>query len=89
MSGYIKGKINTKQYSLIPMRCDETISECNSLRVLDVFVNSLDIKKLNFKNADRKTNLAGRPSYNPKDLLKLYIYVYFDGIRSSRKYTKL
>ena len=85
MSGYIEGKINTKQYSLIPMCYDEMISEDNPVRVLEAFVDSLDMKELNFKNSDRKTNLAGRPSYNPKDLLKLYLYGYFNGIRSSRK----
>lgn len=88
MSGYIEGKINTKQYSLIPMCYDEMISEDNPVRVLDVFVDSLDMKKMNFKNADRQASLAGRPSYNPKHLLKLYLYGYFNGIRSSRKLAK-
>lgn len=88
MSGYIEGKINTKQYSLIPMCYDEMISEDNPVRVIDAFVDSLDMKQLNFKNSDRKINLAGRPSYNPKDLLKLYLYGYFNGIRSSRKLAK-
>jgi len=88
MSGYIKGKIDTKQYNLIPVCYDEMISEDNPVRVLDAFVDSLDMKKLDFKNSDRKNNIAGRPSYNPKDLLKLYLYGYFNGIRSSRKLAK-
>ena len=88
MSGYIEGKINTKQYSLIPMCYDEMISKDNPVRVLDAFVDSLDMKKMNFKNADRQASLAGRPSYNPKHLLKLYLYGYFNGIRSSRKLAK-
>lgn len=88
MSGYIEGKINTKQYSLIPVCYDEMISEDNPVRVLDAFVDSLDMKELNFKNADRQSCLAGRPSYNPKDLLKIYLYGYFNGIRSSRKLAK-
>lgn len=88
MSGYVEGKIDIKQYSLIPMCYDEMISEDNPVRVLDAFVDSLDMKQLNFKNSDRKINLAGRPSYNPKDLLKLYLYGYFNGIRSSRKLAK-
>ena len=85
MSGYIEGKTNTKQYSLIPTCYDEMISEDNPVRVLEVFVDSLDLKELNFKNANRDKTIAGRPSYNPKDLLKLYLYGYFNGIRSSRK----
>ena len=88
MSGYIEGKLDTKQYSFLPICYDEIISEDNSVRVLDAFVNSLDMKQLNFKNLDRQSNLAGRPSYNPKDLLKLYLYGYFNGIRSSRKLAK-
>ena len=88
MSGYIEGKVNTKQYSLIPICYDEMISEDNPVRVLDAFVESLDMKELNFKNGDRQKSLAGRPSYNPKDLLKLYLYGYFNGIRSSRKLAK-
>ncbi len=85
MSGYIEGKINTKQYSLIPTCYDEMISEDNPVRVLEVFVDSLDLRELNFKNANRNAQAAGRRSYNPKDLLKLYLYGYFNGIRSSRK----
>lgn len=88
MSGYIKEKINTKQYSLIPTCYDEMISEDNPVRVLEVFVDNLDLKKLEFKNANRDKTIAGRPSYNPKDLLKLYLYGYFNGIRSSRKLAK-
>lgn len=88
MSGYIKGKINTNQYSLIPTCYDEMISEDNPVRVLEVFVDNLDLKKLEFKNANRDKTIAGRPSYNPKDLLKLYLYGYFNGIRSSRKLAK-
>ena len=88
MSGYIEGKIDIKQYSFLPTCYDEIISEDNPVRVLDAFVDSLDMKQLNFKNSDRQTNLAGRPSYNPKDLLKLYLYGYFNGIRSSRKLAK-
>ena len=85
MSGYIEGKINSKQYSLIPTCYDEMIAADNPVRVLEAFVDSLNMKELNFKNSERKKEKAGRPSYNPKDLLKLYLYGYFNGIRSSRK----
>ena len=88
MSGYIEGKIDTKQYSFLPTCYDEMISEDNPVRVFNAFVDSLDMTELNFKNADRQKEKAGRPSYNPKDLLKLYIYGYFNGIRSSRKLAK-
>ena len=88
MSGYIEGKINTQQYSFISICYDEMISENNPVRVLDAFVDSLNLNEMNFKNADRQASLAGRPSYNPKHLLKLYLYGYFNGIRSSRKLAK-
>ena len=58
MSGYIEGKINTEQYSFLPICYDEIISEENPVRVLDAFVESLDMKELNFKNSDRKSNIA-------------------------------
>lgn len=85
MSGYIEGKIDTQQYSLIPACYDEIILEDNPVRVIEAFVDSLDLQELNFKNANRNIQVAGRRSYNPKDLLKLYLYGYFNGIRSSRK----
>lgn len=88
MSGYIEGKTTQGQYSILPISYEEMISENNPVRVLDAFVGSLNMKELNFKNAERKINKAGRPSYNPKDMLKLYLYGYFNGIRSSRKLAK-
>lgn len=84
--GYIEGKREINQYSFLPICFDNLISEDNPVRVIDAFVDSLDMEKLNFKNAIPKT--IGRPSYNPKTMLKLYLYGYFNGIRSSRKLEK-
>lgn len=50
--------------------------------MIDVFVDSLDVVKLGFKDVKQNTN--GRPPYHPKDLLKLYIYSYMNRFRSSR-----
>lgn len=88
MSKYIEGNIDTKQYSFLPMCYDEIISEDNPVRLIDVLVDSLDLAKLNFANTNRDASKAGRPAYNPKDMLKLYLYGYFNGIRSSRKLEK-
>lgn len=88
MSKYIEGKIDTMQYNLLPMCYDEIISEDNPVRLIDAFVDSLDLAKLNFTNANRDFKKAGRPSYDPKCMLKLYMYGYFNGIRSSRKLEK-
>lgn len=81
--GYIEGKIEINQYSFLPNCFDNLISEDNPVRLIDSFVNSLDMEKLNFKNAIPKK--MGRPSYKPQIMLKLYLYGYFNGIRSSRK----
>jgi len=51
--------------------------------VIDAFIDQLDMDKLGFKRAKLKD--TGRPPYDPRDLLKLYIYGYFNKIRSSRK----
>lgn len=85
MSGYIKKKVDVNQYNLMPMCYDEIITEDNPVRVLEAFVDALDMEKLNFTHATTKESKAGRPAYSPKDMLKLYLYGYFNGIRSSRK----
>ena len=65
------------------MSLDEMISEDNPVRVLDAFVDGINLNELGFKYATPKT--TGRKPYNPADMLKLYLYGYFNGIRSSRK----
>ena len=56
------------------------------MRFIDAFVDSLDLKKLEFKYSDLKP--TGRPPYNPGDMLKLYIYGYLNQVRSSRRLEK-
>ena len=79
---YIKGE-NRYEVTLFPESMDDYISEDNPVRVIEAFVESLDMVKLEFKHAEPKH--LGRPSYDPKDMLKLYIYGYLNQIRSSRK----
>ena len=62
---------------------DEVIEGNNIVRVIDVFIDELDIKALGFTKSDPK--VKGRKPYNPRDLLKLYIYGYLNQISSSRK----
>ncbi|VBB08873.1 Hypothetical protein LUCI_4156 [Lucifera butyrica] len=83
MSRYITSHTNRNQMNLMPMSLDEMIGEDNPVRVIDVFVNNLDLNKMGFKYATPKT--TGRKPYNPADMLKLYLYGYFNGIRTSRK----
>lgn len=83
--GYIQG-INRKQVILFPQTVDDYISEDNPVQFIDVFVNNLDLKTLNFKYSQPAR--TGRPPYNPEDMLKLYIYGYLNRIRSSRRLEK-
>lgn len=69
------------QTCLFPVSLDASIDENNEVRVIDLFVNSLDLNQLGF-DLDFVDN--GRPAYHPKDLLKLFIYGYLNKIRSSR-----
>mgnify|MGYP002640518320 CR=1 FL=1 len=81
---YIIG-INRKQASIFPVSLDESIDMDNEVRIIDLFVDSLDIEEIGFK-VDYVEN--GRPGYHPKDLLKLYIYGYLNRSRSSRELEK-
>lgn len=80
--GYIAG-LDRGQITMFPELIDDYISEDNPIRVIDAFIENLDLEKADFKRA--KPSKDGRPPYDPKDLLKLYIYGYFNKIRSSRK----
>jgi transposase len=80
--GYIEGQ-NRGQVTISLETIDEYISDNNPVRVIDVFIENLDLEKAAF--AKPAPLRDGRPAYNPKDLLKLYIYGYFNKIRSSRK----
>jgi transposase len=69
------------QTSLFPVSLDASIDENNDVRLIDAFVESLEMKSLGF---DHNFVDNGRPAYHPKDLLKLFIYGYLNKIRSSR-----
>lgn len=79
--GYIEGH-NRHQITLLPDSIDDYISDDNAVRVIDEYVEQLDMEKLGFKRS--VPSHAGRPPYNPRDLLKLYLYGYLNRIRSSR-----
>ena len=85
MSRYIQGEDN-HQVSLFPMSLDVMIPDDHSVRVIDLFVDTLDIIKLGFAHGETKA--TGRKPFDPRHLLKLYLYGYLNGIRSSRKLEK-
>lgn len=65
---------------------NQYIDEENEVIIIDKVVDAMDLESLGFemgKNYD-----SGRPKYYPKNLLKLYLYGYSKGIRSSRKLAK-
>ena len=82
---YIAGT-DRNQLVLFPDSLEDFIGEENPVRVLDAFVEQLDMQIFGFDRAVPKD--TGRPGYDPADMLRLYIYGYFHGIRSSRKLEK-
>jgi transposase len=70
------------QLALIPTTLNEAVSADHPVRVIDGFVDSLDLKQMGFSGVVAEE--MGRPSYAPGDLLKLYIYGYVNRVRSSR-----
>src|SRR6516165_6532080 len=71
------------QSTLFPECLGDWISEDNPVRVIDVFVDELDLAELGFNGVEPE--VTGRPSYHPSVLLKLYIYGYLNRIQSSRR----
>jgi transposase len=80
--GYISGE-SREQITMFPEVVDDYITEDNPVRFIEAFVDGLDVSQLGFGRAEPKE--LGRPGYDPRDLLKLYIYCYLNRIRSSRR----
>jgi Transposase DDE domain/Transposase domain (DUF772) len=70
------------QSTLLPDCLDDFIDESNPVRVIDVFVDALDLAEMSFEGVEPAA--TGRPSYHPSVLLKLYIYGYLNRVQSSR-----
>ena len=83
--GYIKGT-DRDQIILFPECMDDYISENSPIRVIDEYVGQLDLVKLEFTKSTCAA--TGRPPYNSKDILKLYLYGYLNRVRSSRRLEK-
>jgi transposase len=82
MRRFIEGALRS-QSTLLPECLDDYIAEDNPVRVIDVFVDELDLEKLGFDGMQREA--TGRPAYHPSTLLKIYIYGYLNRIESSRR----
>jgi len=80
MGRFIEGG-DRRQRLLLPEYLDDYVAEENPVRVVDVFVEELDLMGLGFAEA----SATGRPGYHPATLLKLYLYGYLNQVQSSRR----
>ena len=81
MSGFIQGE-DRSQATLLPERLDDYVAEDSAVRVIDVFIDELDLSGLGFKT---QPNDTGRPAYHSATMLKLFIYGYLNRVHSSRR----
>ena len=81
MKRFIEGW-DRDQATLFPQRLDEAIGEDNPVRVVDAFIDALDLKELGF---DVTPEATGRPGYHPAAMTKLYVYGYLNQVQSSRR----
>src|SRR4249920_1849519 len=82
MRRFVEGA-DRSQVTLFPECLEDWIDEDNAVRVVDVFVDELDLGELGFSGVEPE--VTGRPSYHPSVLLKLYIYGYLNRVQSSRR----
>jgi transposase len=82
MKRFVSG-VDRGQSTLLPECLDDFIDEGNPVRVIDAFVDALDLGELGFDGVIPEA--TGRPSYHPSLLLKLYIYGYLNRVQSSRR----
>jgi transposase len=82
MKRFVEGE-DRSQSILFPERLGDYIEEDNPVRVIDVFVDALDLDELGFGGAQPAA--TGRPGYHPATLLKIYIYGYLNRVQSSRR----
>jgi transposase len=82
MKRFVEGEDRT-QITLMPECLDDYVGEDNPVRVVEVFVDELDLGGLGFEGVDPAA--TGRPAYHPSVLLKIYIYGYLNRIQSSRR----
>ena len=82
MAGFVAG-VERGQCTLFPASLDDYVAQDNPVRAVDVFVDGLDLGKLGFGKVQPLA--TGRPGYDPKTVLKIYIYGYLNRVPSSRR----
>ncbi|MDR2740007.1 MAG: transposase [Treponema sp.] len=79
---FITGE-NRDQIILLPDSIEDYVEDNKSVRVIEAYINSLNLSDIGFSRP--QPHDTGRPRYDPKDLLKLYVYGYMNRVRSSRR----
>jgi transposase len=82
MAGFVSGA-DRGQGTMFPAQLEDYVAEDNPVRVIDFFVDRLDLAKLGFGGINPKE--TGRPGYHPAVMLKIYIYGYLNRVQSSRR----
>ncbi|WP_201306252.1 transposase, partial [Roseomonas harenae] len=82
MKRFVEGE-ERGQVTLLPDCIEDYVSEENPVRVIEAFVEALDLAELGFEGVTPER--TGRPAYHPATLLKIYIYGHFNLIQSSRR----
>jgi transposase len=82
MKRFIEGA-DRGQSTLLPECLDDWVDESNPVRVIDAFVDALDLASLGFDGVEPAA--TGRPAFHPSVLLKLYIYGHLNRVQSSRR----
>ncbi len=79
-----KPEVNREDEMLLPYRVEDYVTNNNTVRAIDAYVDSIDISASGFTHTQKETT-AGQPAFNPATLLKLYLYGYMQKIHSSRR----
>jgi len=82
MGRFVEGEDSRQSY-LLPETLDDYVTEDNPVRVVEVFIEELDLDALGFEGVHPAS--TGRPAYHPSTMLKLYLYGYLNRIQSSRR----
>ena len=82
MKRFVQGEART-QMSLLPECLDDYVSEDNPVRVVEAFIDGIDLGRLGF--AGVVPQATGRPAYHPSIMLKIYVYGYLNRVHSSRR----
>ena len=82
MGRFVEGE-DRRQSLLLPQSLDDYVTEDNPVRVVEVFIDELDLGALGFEGVQPAA--TGRPAYHPSTLLKIYLYGYLNRVQSSRR----